>query len=65
MKTQKEVVQKVIDWSIDNSSGTILSKTAIEKVISECYKNLTKCNAEFVDNLIAENESTRHDKTIN
>lgn len=67
MKTRKEVVQQIVDWSEDNTSGTILSKKAIQTIVRQCCNNpfLFKDDLDimnttaFVEHLITENESTR------
>jgi len=58
MKTQKNVVEKIILYSEDNSHGVILSKNAIKKIVSICYQNLTHITEDFINQLLSKTNSS-------
>jgi len=62
MSSINTISQRVIDYSLDNSSGTLLSKTAIKQVVSLTKREINKgvdVGMSWVDNQIMENESVR------
>jgi uncharacterized alkaline shock family protein YloU len=59
MKTQKEVVEKIIEWSLENSSGTIVSRTNIEKIVSNIFNEPKGLTLSRIEDLVESNESAR------
>ena len=51
-----EVVNQIIDWS-DDSSGTVLSKQSIEKIVLLCSYRHYKVDRDQIDILIEKFES--------
>lgn len=62
LKTLMEIVEmdkieRVIEYCEGNTAGTILNKDAIKGVVETCIEHLSECDNDFVDMLIAENET--------
>lgn len=59
MKSRKKVIELIIDWSAENTSGTIVSKRNIGRIVNAIYKEPKYFTPGSIDIMIDENESTR------
>lgn len=62
LKTLMEIVEldkieRIIDHCEGNTAGTVLSESAIKRVIDICNEDLSVCDVDFVGNLIADHET--------
>jgi len=62
LKTLMEIVEidkmkRIIDYCEGNTAGTVLNEAAIKLIIDICNENIENVNAEYVDILIADNET--------
>ena len=62
LKTLLEIIdmdkiKRVVEFCEGNTAGTILNEDAIKRVIDICHEDLSICDNDFVDQLIADNET--------
>ena len=59
MKVKEKIVKQIIEWSQENTAGTVLSELEISMVVKDCINSLPRyfvLNLDKVDNLISEHE---------
>jgi len=59
MLTQEQVIRQIIDWSLENTSGTVVSRCGIKKIVAAIYKDPKNHTVISVDMMVDENESGR------
>ena len=59
MKTQEQVVNQIVCWSQDNSSGTIVSRTNIKKIVANIFNEPKGLSLSRIEDLVEANESVR------
>ena len=59
MKTQEQVVNQIVCLSLDNSSGIIVSRTNIKKIVSDIFNEPKGLSLMKIEEMIESNESVR------
>ncbi len=56
MSRIKQIADKVLEWSDENTAGTVMSA---ENIYLACRKidNITLCNSRYIDNIVADYET--------
>ena len=56
---ETDKIDRIIEYCKGNTAGTVLSESAIKKVIDICNNDLSLCNDNYVENRIADHETEK------